>query len=151
MELIKGQKYNVRVIKLLDCGAVVEMEDGTTSLIHVSKVSKEFVKDVGCYLSVDRTYEAEGVQGRAHPVELSLLHLGLTNSYKQLEDQIHVVEERATSRHRTTSHTYHDKRSNTDQDMFDTSDADAHNRDKSRRKQRYNNRNYKKRRNKYDC
>lgn len=80
MELQLGQKYQVRVIKIMPRYVVVELEDKSTQIIHVSKIANCFVKEISDFVSVDTTYEAEAVEGTAHPVELSLKHLNLKST-----------------------------------------------------------------------
>ena len=77
MKLVQGQMYTVSVKEIVPAGAVVTLEDGSTQLVHISNISNMFVRDVGNFLEVGQTLEAEAVEGRARPVELSFKHLDL--------------------------------------------------------------------------
>lgn len=81
MDLQIGTIYNVRVIKLESFGAIVEMDDRSTSLIHISNIADAYVSSVGDYLSIDDRLQAEGVAGKVKPVELSLKYLNLKPVY----------------------------------------------------------------------
>lgn len=81
MELTLGVKYPVTVVELKDFGAIVELSDATTSLIHISKISDCYVRDVADFLSVGMELTAVGVEGKNRPVELSLTHLNLKPLY----------------------------------------------------------------------
>lgn len=74
MEL--GQHYQVEVIEIVNVGCVVKMEDNSTQLIHLSKISNEFVKNISDFVAVGQTLDAECVQG-FKKLELSLKHLNL--------------------------------------------------------------------------
>lgn len=80
MELQLGQKYQVRVIKIMPRFVIVELEDKSTQIIHVSKIANCFVKEISDFVSVDTMYEAEAVEGTTHPIELSLKHLDLKST-----------------------------------------------------------------------
>lgn len=81
MELQLGQTYKVEVIKLIQYGCVVRMEDGSTELIHLSQISNQFVKNVEEFVSIGNVFEAQGVPGLKNPVQLSLKHLNLVSPY----------------------------------------------------------------------
>lgn len=87
MKLQVGQKYDVVVVKILDFGAVVEMEDKSTELIHISNIADEYIADVCEYVSVGEHYSAVCQSGKHKEFELSLKHLGLKSQkakpYKQ--------------------------------------------------------------------
>ena len=86
MNLVAGNTYTVTVIRIESFGAVVELEDKTTSLIHISNIADRFVKSVGDYLSVGDTYEATAIEGKVKPIELTLAPLGLKpKSFKKLD------------------------------------------------------------------
>lgn len=77
MVLEIGKYYRVKVVDFRTSGAIVELEDGSNTLIHVSRISTKFVKNPEDWLNKDETYVAIGVEGRARPVELSLTYLEL--------------------------------------------------------------------------
>lgn len=90
MGLEIGKFVDVEVIRIIDKGAVVLLEDGHTELIHLSKVSNKFVRDVNDYLSVGDKMQAEVVKGTYKETELSLKYLDL--SPKKKEDSENPVE-----------------------------------------------------------
>ena len=90
MGLEIGKFVDVEVISIIDKGAVVRLEDGHTELIHLSKVSNKFVRDVNDYLSVGDKMQAEVVKGTYKETELSLKYLDL--SPKKKEDNEKPVE-----------------------------------------------------------
>ncbi len=45
-----GSVVEGRVAKLLEYGAIVELPDGNSGLIHISEIADEFVRDVAEYL-----------------------------------------------------------------------------------------------------
>lgn len=82
MKLELKQDYDVIVTALRHNGAEVEFADGTSSFIHISQISKEYVKDPADYLSVGKFYSARAVGGvKTGSIQLSLKHLGLKNLY----------------------------------------------------------------------
>lgn len=82
MNLELGEAYIITPIRFDTYGAIVELQDGSTSLLHVSQISENYVKDPSEYLSIGQEYVAKGVQGiGTKPVQLSLKHLGLKSCY----------------------------------------------------------------------
>lgn len=88
MELNIGQTYKVEVIKIIQYGCVVRMEDGTTELVHLSQISNQFVKNVEEFVSIGNVLEAKGVPGLKNPVQLSFKHLNLVSPYSR-NDKTH--------------------------------------------------------------
>lgn len=88
MELNLGQTYKVEVIKIIQYGCVVRMEDGTTELVHLSQISNQFVKNVEEFVSIGGVLEAQGVSGLKTPVQLSFKHLNLVSPYSR-NDKTH--------------------------------------------------------------
>lgn len=87
MELQLGQTYKVEVIKIIDYGCVVRLEDRSTELIHLSQISPKFVKHVEEFVSIGDVFEAQGVPGLKNPVQLSLKHLNLVSPYANANKQ----------------------------------------------------------------
>lgn len=81
MNLSGGQKYKAQVVRIIKKGAIVQLEDDTTELIHLSNISNCFVSDVRQFLRPGDYVEALGIVGKARPVELSLRHLDLKPIY----------------------------------------------------------------------
>ena len=72
MRLIKGYKYHCKCINILSYGAVMEMADGSTELLHISNASDAFVKDMHNVVTVGETYEVTAVPGKTKPLEITL-------------------------------------------------------------------------------
>ena len=133
MSISVGELYDVTVLRMLPVGAVVRLVDGTTELIHISNISEKFVRDPANFLDVGQTYQAMGVAGKAHPVELSLKHLKLHPKYRNDLPASTSVDPVAESTSNAPKHpvTY----------VFDDSAADAAAYEKSKRAARLSNRN----------
>lgn len=76
-KITAGELVPVTVIGLAKTGAIVQI-DGTeyTSFIHISKIAKGYVKDVGDYVSKGDKLDAMGCTKGNRP-ELILTHLDL--------------------------------------------------------------------------
>lgn len=83
MGLEIGKFVDVEVIRIIDKGAVVRLEDGHTELIHLSKISNKFVRDVNDYLSVGDRLKAEVVKGTYKESEMSIKYLDLSPKKKE--------------------------------------------------------------------
>ena len=82
MNLSEGQKYKAKVVRIIRKGAILQLEDNTTELVHLSNISNCFVSDVRQFLRPGDQVEALGIEGKARPVELSLRHLDLKPVYE---------------------------------------------------------------------
>jgi S1 RNA binding domain protein len=87
MGLEIGKFVDVEVIRIIDKGAVVRLEDGHTELIHLSKVSNKFVRDVNDYLAVGDRLKAEVVKGTYKETELSIKYLDLSPKKKEVNQK----------------------------------------------------------------
>ena len=85
MGLEIGKFFEVEVIRIIDKGAVVRLEDGHTELIHLSKISNKFVRDVNDYLAVGDRLKAEVIKGTYKEAELSIKYLDLSPKKKEEE------------------------------------------------------------------
>ena len=86
MNLEFGEAYVITPIRFETYGAIVELQDGSTSLLHVSQISDKYVKDPSEYLSIGHEYVAKAVQGVGdRPVQLSVKHLGLHSCFTEPE------------------------------------------------------------------
>lgn len=74
-----GKTYQVKVVKILPIGAVVEYVDepGTTELIHISNIADCFIKDVSDFVTIGDIYTATCEAGKVKPLQLTLIPLGL--------------------------------------------------------------------------
>ena len=61
MELEPGKVVEGKITKLLPYGAIVEMPEGVTGLIHISEIAHEFVRDVAQHLKVGDLVKAKVV------------------------------------------------------------------------------------------
>lgn len=82
MSLEIGKFLKVKVVNVIPKGAVVQLEDGHTELIHLSKISTKFVKNVEDFVQVGDELEAEVIAGTFKDAELSLKHLELRPKYR---------------------------------------------------------------------
>lgn len=73
MNLQIGLELNVTCIKILEKGCIVELEDQSTEFIHVSNISRSFVRYVEQFVTVGKQYIARCISGRARPIELQLV------------------------------------------------------------------------------
>lgn len=72
MELIIGNDYKVVVTKIIQSGIIVELEDKSTQLIHISNLSDKFVSDINLMFAVGDVANATAIAGKVKPVELSI-------------------------------------------------------------------------------
>lgn len=77
MVLEKDVFYPAKVVKIEKFGIIVEMEDRSTILVHISNISNSFVSDPANFVSVGETHLAKCIEGKTRPLELSLKHLDL--------------------------------------------------------------------------
>lgn len=84
MQLELEKSYNVEVIKISTKGLIVKLEDSSTELIHISRISNSFVHDLSEIFKLGDTFEAKGVIGKARAIELSLAHLNLITPNKAM-------------------------------------------------------------------
>lgn len=77
MNLEIGKQYNVTVVKILSVGAIVELEDKTTELIHISNIANAYIEDVSHFVSVGKEYVATCEEGVNRPIQLTLKPLDL--------------------------------------------------------------------------
>lgn len=82
MDIIVGDRYCVKVVAVKERFVVVEFEDGSTSIIHISKIANCFVKDINDFVAVGDELIAEAVESDEKPFELSLKHLNLKPKHK---------------------------------------------------------------------
>ena len=82
MDIIVGDRYCVKVVAVKERFVVVEFEDGSTSIIHISKIANCFVKDINDFVAVGDELIAEAVESDEKPFELSLKHLNLKPKHR---------------------------------------------------------------------
>lgn len=67
-----NKKYNVSVLKVLDKGLIVSIENSSdTAFIHISKLSYEYISDINEFAKIGDTFEALCVNGLGK-LELSI-------------------------------------------------------------------------------
>ena len=52
MQIEVGAVYQGKVVSIKNYGAFVALQDGTQGMVHISHVSKGFVKDINTYLKI---------------------------------------------------------------------------------------------------
>ena len=82
MDIIVGDRYHVKVVAVKERFVVVEFEDHSTSIIHISKVANCFVRDINDFIAVGDELIAEAIKSDEKPFELSLKHLNLKPKHK---------------------------------------------------------------------
>src|SRR4028119_1807493 len=53
MAVYVGESGAGTVVRLLQCGVLVRLDDGTTGLVHISEIDQNYVRDVGDYFQVN--------------------------------------------------------------------------------------------------
>lgn len=89
MNVSIGETYKVTVVSIKPKFAVVKYEDGSTDIVHLSKISSNYVKSVDQFLSVGDHLEALAISSEIRPYELSFKHLNL----KEKEDSFFESDE----------------------------------------------------------
>ena len=59
MPLEIGQVVEAKILRLMPFGALVEIGEGTTGLIHISEIAHEFIRNIGEYLSPGDVVQAK--------------------------------------------------------------------------------------------
>lgn len=72
MNLVIGNKYKCKAVEIREYGAIMEMEDGSTQLLHISNISDKFVRNVSDYITVGESYEVTAIQGRVRDIEITM-------------------------------------------------------------------------------
>lgn len=72
MEFNVGDKHNVTVQKILNGGIIVSLDNGETEFIHKSKISNNFIVNIGDFVSIGDKYTASVIVGKNMPTELTL-------------------------------------------------------------------------------
>lgn len=85
MNLSVDQIYKVKVIKIIKAGVIVELEDKSTQLIHISNIANNYIASIDAYVSVGDVFDAMAVPSTVKGVELSLKHLKLKNRDPEVE------------------------------------------------------------------
>ena len=72
-EPVNGDTYNVKVLKILDFGAVIEFVPGKEALLHVSEIAWERVEKVTDYLNIGDKIEVKylGIDPRTRKPKIS--------------------------------------------------------------------------------
>jgi S1 RNA binding domain protein len=72
-----GQVVEVKVLRLMPFGALVELGEGVTGLIHISEIAHEFIRNVGEYLTPGDVVQAK-IIGLREPGKYQLSLKALT-------------------------------------------------------------------------
>lgn len=65
MVLEKDKYYLVKVVKIIKSGAIVELDDGSTHLVHVSQIASKYVSDPSKFVAEGVFYSAKCVEGKS--------------------------------------------------------------------------------------
>lgn len=71
-----GKSYPITIAHITAKGIIVNLEDGLTSFIHISKIANAFIEDINNFVAVGEQYNAIGI-ATDNGKELSLQHLNL--------------------------------------------------------------------------
>lgn len=72
MRLVIGDVYTCKAKEILKFGAIMEFEDGSTQLLHISNIAEGFIKNIEDYITVGETYKVLAIKGAHHPVEITM-------------------------------------------------------------------------------
>lgn len=87
MQLEIGKTYEVTVVDTLPVGAVVEMEDGKTELVHISNIADCYVRNVADFVSIGQKYVATCEEGLKRPIQLTFKPLRLESNARHLNNR----------------------------------------------------------------
>lgn len=68
-----GETVKGIVSGVTDYGAFVRLDDGSTGMIHISKLSKEFISDIHSFIKKGDTVEATVISNENQRIALSLI------------------------------------------------------------------------------
>lgn len=91
-----GEVISAKVIKILDSGAIVSFNREETAFLHISELSKKFVKKVEDILTLNQKVRVEVIEIKGHKTFVSLknteeeavVELDETTKRKNFEDKI---------------------------------------------------------------
>lgn len=72
MQLVIGKKYTGQVTSILPYGAVLQFEDGSTQLLHISNMSDGFVSNIEDFVMLGQPCEVTAVPGSVKDIEITL-------------------------------------------------------------------------------
>ena len=90
MKLIAGKKYDVTPIEFKEFGVIVKLKDDTTSLIHISQISDDYVDNIENFVDLDTAYTALCINCNDR-LQLSLKYLNI-HSKKQKKSLDEMIE-----------------------------------------------------------
>lgn len=88
MRLVIGHRYECKAIEVLPYGAVMEFEDGSTNLLHISNVADEYVKDISTFIQVGKLYTVTAIPGKVKSVEITLRDVDIEPEDDSIYDNI---------------------------------------------------------------
>ena len=71
MRLNIGSTYVGTISAIEKYGAVIQFEDGSTHLLHISHISDTYVTNIADFLNVGETISVLAIPGKIKPVELT--------------------------------------------------------------------------------
>lgn len=67
-----GEKYIGKVVSVETYGAVLQFNDESTQLLHISHISDSFVTDISTFFTIGDLIEVYAIPGKIKPVELTI-------------------------------------------------------------------------------
>lgn len=138
MELEIGKNYDVKIVKIIKVGAIAELADGSTELIHLSNISNQFVDDVNKFVKIGDRYNATCQQGKTKPAELTLRPLDLKPA-QNTSNRIEKSQSLDNTYEKYNKHKKEDEKRSLD-DMISEMNADYQDKTKEYNRDRYNRR-----------
>lgn len=114
MVLEKDKYYLVKVVKLIKSGAIVELDDGSTELVHVSQIASKYVSDPSKFVEEGVFYSARCVEGKSKDdsglcLSFKYLNMGPKFTVDNKEPYKHVEKTSLDDMIEKANRTYNDK------------------------------------------
>jgi len=85
MSVQVGDTLKGKVVGIAKFGAFVELENGEKGLVHISKISKDYVKRISDYLKVGQEIEVKVIgKGKDGKLDLSMKDVAQSNQTQAL-------------------------------------------------------------------
>lgn len=72
MTIELGKVYNTVCTRIVKSGIIVRDESGQTHLVHISKLSDNFIANIADVIEIGKPYRCIGVQSKDGKIELSI-------------------------------------------------------------------------------
>ena len=67
-----GEKYVGKVYAIESYGAVLQFNDESTQLLHISHISDSYITDINTFFNIGDLVEVYAIPGKVKPVELTI-------------------------------------------------------------------------------